>query len=157
MVPARLCLWRRHQRSYNDRGKPCWLCHRDRRDSVHGQPNHGKFSRYPFSPFSFDLNSISCVFGKGLRFLISACACLFVGVQLMFEYRCVANFRFLFVASLTCLIIERKKCDKGSSGGAEHSPFLDERPYQMRTQAAITPSWVVQCRKILNRCYFMHV
>ena len=25
----------------------------------------------------------------GIRFLFAACACLFVGVQLMFEYRCV--------------------------------------------------------------------
>lgn len=82
----------------------------------------------------------------------------------MFEYRCVADFVlccFPFVVSLTYLVIERKKCDKGSSGGVdswvEHSPSLDERPYQMRTQAAITPSWVVQRRKFLNRCYFMHV
>lgn len=32
---------------------------------------------------------------KGLRFLIGACGCLFVGVQLMFEYRCVADFFFM--------------------------------------------------------------
>ncbi|KAG9310440.1 MBOAT, membrane-bound O-acyltransferase family-domain-containing protein [Chiua virens] len=34
------------------------------------------------------LDCASCLLAsKGLRFLISACACLFVGVQLMFEYR----------------------------------------------------------------------
>jgi hypothetical protein len=42
---------------------------------------------------------------EGLRFMTLSCCCIFVGVQLMFEYRSVkANFLSFWQTGLNCLV-----------------------------------------------------
>lgn len=46
---------------------------------------------------------IEQIFGssEGIQFLLVACACLFVGVQIMFEYRYVYSFTIMLAVLLT--------------------------------------------------------
>lgn len=61
--------------------------------------------------------------GQGVRFLLGACACLFVGVQLMFEYRCVADLALVLMllvgGCLTRGMTGRKRCEGGFTGGVD--------------------------------------
>jgi len=55
----------------------------------------------------------------GLKFLVMAVACLFVGAQIMFEYRCVI---FLYSSDHTEPTASgRKKCDKACIGAAKEN------------------------------------
>ena len=62
---------------------------------------------------------IEQIFGssEGIQFLLVACACLFVGVQIMFEYRCVSSFIVTLSVLLTelggCIVLREEEARQG--------------------------------------------
>lgn len=93
---------------------PIWL------GSWSGQKGSSSFSancseHYKVSQFEFLFTLVIFKLGcTGLKFLIGAVACLFVGVQIMFEYRYV-----LFWDrndNTQCIISGKKKCDRACVG-----------------------------------------